>query len=336
MTYQETIHRYLSGEATPDEEASLFTGLADHPEWRDELQFQMELERATQSDLGKLHVPNAVTSSIFSELGFSNRVAASGALLSLFRTYRTAIVVLAGFVGIATLMYFLEQPDPVQKPVPISSIVPQRIEVAQDQRQSPVTQTVSGAWQKRRSRLADKHTTASAPVVPNEPMTVHLDIAEFSSVAYLTPQKIIGVASAGRIYASNDAGKSWILQKSGTTSDLFGVSFLDTADGIAVGSNGLILTTNSGGASWNRVKSNTTANLNTVRFATTDTVYVCGDNGVIMRSVNGGSLWAIQSSPTSANLFRILFQNGSNGEVRGEHGIRFITHNGGEIWEAAQ
>lgn len=69
------------------------------------------------------------------------------------------------------------------------------------------------------------------------------------SLAFPTGQSNIGYAAgaAGIIVKTTDGGGSWTEQTSGTSVNLFGISFADELDGYAVGENGTILKTVSGG-----------------------------------------------------------------------------------------
>ena len=51
----------------------------------------------------------------------------------------------------------------------------------------------------------------------------------------------------GTIVRTTDAGNTWTIQSSGTSRDLYAVSFTDSNSGTAVGGNGTILRTNNGG-----------------------------------------------------------------------------------------
>ena len=48
--YQKQIHDYLSGELSREQEEKLFDGLSQNAEWREEMQFQLRLERTMEQD----------------------------------------------------------------------------------------------------------------------------------------------------------------------------------------------------------------------------------------------------------------------------------------------
>jgi hypothetical protein len=350
MSYEKRIHDYLSGELSAQEERELFDLLSEHPEWREELTLQMKMQQAAQKDISSVVVPTSVTSAIFSSLSFTspeqssaNSKMASGNILGQKVISRFGIFTLttasAAIIAVGCLVYMLatsSYKEPTRVGPPASRSAP----ATQIQTTIPPTPEVPAAHSMAKSgqpvfAVAKKDgSNQSIPtrVIANEPMKVYLDIGRFSSVDYLTQHKIIGVADEGKIYRSDDGGRSWVIQLSGTSNDVFGVNFIDTTRGIIVGAKGTILATNDAGHEWHKIKSGVEANLITVRYATPDTVYACGAQGIIMRSTSSGEHWQQLESGTKANLFKIRFDNGLNGFISGEHNLTLETHNGGASW----
>jgi len=58
------------------------------------------------------------------------------------------------------------------------------------------------------------------------------------------------VGPGATIVASTDGGATWVPETAPTTTDLYGVTFADTADGWAVGPGGTVIATIDGGAHW--------------------------------------------------------------------------------------
>lgn len=347
---EQLIHNYLAGELSSDEETALFERLSSDPALREELSLQRKMHESLQKDLGSVTIPAAVMAGVFSSVGFTPPKPASdpqpsGGVLrrvvagTAARTY----AMLAGSAAIVTFSlaaYVVTRPD--------SSSEPASVNAAHRTTESSVSQPLvppssnalpvasSAAPQKRSLTRVAVAQTVHAPeathVIANEPIKAYFDIGKFASVDYLTQTKIIGVADAGKIYCSQDAGKSWVLQTSNTTQDLFGVNFFDTAHGIVVGAAGTILHTSNGGRDWERIQSPSEVTLITVRYATQDTVYTCGAHGTVMRSIRGGTDWQQLDRTTDATLFKIVFVDGSNGSVSGERGITFDTHDAGATW----
>lgn len=351
MSYEKRIHDYLAGDLSPDEERRLFDDLSAHPEWRQELTAQLKIEQAAQKDLGTIAVPTAATAAIFSSLNFAapdqtvahERTSAAALsesnILSRFGLFAMVSTVSA-IIAVGCLVYMLFRTSettiapvvttPVQAPQTIDNRGVQRSNGNQTQAIESPSSVSSMPVVKENAPSSP----AAVKVIPNEPMRVYFDIGRFSSVDYLTQQKIIGVADEGKIYCSEDGGKSWAIQTSGTSSDLFGVHFIDTLHGIAVGANGTILRTDNAGKEWQKMSSGTAVQLATVRYATSDTVYACGAQGTIVRSTSSGRQWQQLQSGTTANLFKIRFQTGSVGTVGGEHNLTLETSNAGATWHS--
>ncbi len=74
------------------------------------------------------------------------------------------------------------------------------------------------------------------------------------------------VGNDGTILRTTDGGTTWKQQTSGTTEDLYDVSFTDSDNGTAVGSDGTILRTTDGGTTWTRQTSGTTETFYGVSF----------------------------------------------------------------------
>jgi poly(3-hydroxybutyrate) depolymerase/photosystem II stability/assembly factor-like uncharacterized protein len=88
------------------------------------------------------------------------------------------------------------------------------------------------------------------------------------------------VGDGGQIWASENDGASWFEQASGTTEDLYAVSFADGQNGAAVGRNGTVLVTTNGGTTWTPRSFGATTTLAAVRVDAT-TVWVGGQDGLV-------------------------------------------------------
>jgi photosystem II stability/assembly factor-like uncharacterized protein len=129
-------------------------------------------------------------------------------------------------------------------------------------------------------------------------------------------------------------GTGWILQTSGTTNGLTGVSFVDANTGTAVGDNGTILHTSDGGSTWTAQTSGTTNNLFAVSFADASSGTAVGDNGTILHTTDGGRTWTAQTSGTTNGLYGVSFVDASTGTAVGLGGTIVHTADGGNTWTA--
>ena len=327
-SYQKLIHDYLEGTLSENEERQLFDNLSANPEWREELAFQMRMHEAMQKDLSTVTIPSKSTASIFAALGFGVPEKTTAALIFRFLPHlklSTVLLSLSATALATSAIYFLtlrdphipKIPDAITRPVEISNPpVPQVSE--------PVTEpTVTASPDSKEV----PHAEETKPV-----HKASMNIGKFSSVDYLTNEKIVGISSGGTIYMSDDGGTLWKNLPSHTSKDLFGLHFRDTSNGLVVGAEGTILLTADAGKNWASVSSGTESNLIAVRYATADTVYACGAQGTILRSTSGGLVWKKLESGTFASLFNIHFENAQKGSIGGEHGIMLQTTDGGLTW----
>ncbi len=343
MSYQKQIHDYLSGDLSPEDEKQLFDNISTHPEWQEEFALQLRMEQSAQKFISSIPIPAATTSTIFASLGFGVPAKLKDREARNFFSHLTthSIITVASIsVAMFCLAYILFRPF---QPVPSVSYMPSQTALSNGADVSSVNNKEDKSGQQENlgvGKISTKKSQAryefiaetNLPVIPNEPMKVYFDIGKFSSVDYLTQTKIIGVADEGKIYCSEDGGKSWALQTSRTSNDLFGVNFIDTVNGIVVGARGTILFTADAGRDWKPIQSGTESNLITVRYITRDTVFACGAQGMIMRSIDGGTAWQGLRSGTTASLFKIHFDNATNGVISGEHGLTLQTHDAGASW----
>ena len=356
MSFQKQIHDYLNGDLSSDEEKQLFDELSENPALREELAMQIKLQQTVQKDMASNAISPVATAAIFSALDFAvphKVMPATGHSRFHFAVKslggNAMITGLAFATALFSLIYVISRPSSapnsanpgsgVKNAPSVTASANQTANVDPSKSDNPMLQEADHSQRNKNPRSLLSHGTLAMPseteyqrVIPNEPMKAYFDIGKFSSVDYLTPMKIIGVADAGMIYYSDNGGKSWIMQTSGTSRDLSGINFIDTTKGIVVGSRGTVLLTDNAGNQWHSIQSGIDANLITIRYATRDTVYACGAKGTIIRSINGGETWERLESGTKLSLFKIFFESGERGFVTGEHGVTLETRNGGSSW----
>ena len=159
----------------------------------------------------------------------------------------------------------------------------------------------------------------------------HLPQGNNLKAVYFVSSTVGGaVGDFGTILRTTDGGTTWTSQTSGTTSDLWDVSFIDANTGIAVG--GTILRTIDGGTTWTSQTSGTTRILFGVSFTDADTGTAVGGSGTILRTTDGGTSWISQSSGTINDLFGVSFTDAYRGTAVGREGTILRTSNGGTTW----
>jgi photosystem II stability/assembly factor-like uncharacterized protein len=143
------------------------------------------------------------------------------------------------------------------------------------------------------------------------------------------------VGAGGLIAATSDGGMTWSTQVSGTSQNLFGVSFVGS-DGWAVGKGGTILATTTGGQTWSPQTSNTTQTLAGVSFVDSTHGWAVGGGGTILATIDGGKTWTPQTSNTSQFLYGVSFVDSNHGWAVGAGGTILITSDGGATWMVQQ
>ena len=133
--------------------------------------------------------------------------------------------------------------------------------------------------------------------------------------------------------ASTDGGATWVPETAPTTTDLYGVTFADTADGWAVGPGGTVIATIDGGAHWAAQTVPTTQALIGVT-SRGQLAWAVGAGGAIVATSDGGATWLAQSSPSSRDLYSVAFADANNGWAVGDRGTILATTDGGAVWTA--
>jgi photosystem II stability/assembly factor-like uncharacterized protein len=125
----------------------------------------------------------------------------------------------------------------------------------------------------------------------------------------------------------------WFTIASGTTNNLYGVSFASANTGVVVGLNGTILRTTNGGINWTpQTAPGTATHLFDVFFINDNTGWVVGDVGKIIKTTNGGALWIQQITGTPYELQSVFFSDANTGYAAGWYGTILKTTNGGTNW----
>ncbi len=123
----------------------------------------------------------------------------------------------------------------------------------------------------------------------------------------------------------------WYTVATGTTANLFSVTFASSQAGWACGSSGTLIKTTDGGSTWYAVNTGTSEELISVDFVNEQSGFAAGANGVILKTTDGGLNWTPSPSGTTVILESIRFQNPDSGYVAG-HGLVLKTTNGGLSW----
>lgn len=144
------------------------------------------------------------------------------------------------------------------------------------------------------------------------------------------------VGESGVILRTTDAGISWEIQNSGTTSVLEKIHFLNANRGLIFGGGGTILETVDGGNSWKNqpVDATSTQALWKMYFVNANRGWVVGNEGTILKTIDGGNSWQSQNSGTTESLWYVHFIDEIRGWIVGSGGTILKTVNGGDSWES--
>jgi photosystem II stability/assembly factor-like uncharacterized protein len=138
----------------------------------------------------------------------------------------------------------------------------------------------------------------------------------------------------GAIVHSNDGGKIWSRQDSGSSNSLLGVAFVNEREGWVVGELGVILHTKDGGVKWENQQSPVPdQRLLKVQFISEREGWVVGTYGVILHTLDGGAHWEKLPFKEDITLNDLSFLNSSEGWVVGEFETILHTTDGGRTWQ---
>jgi photosystem II stability/assembly factor-like uncharacterized protein len=134
------------------------------------------------------------------------------------------------------------------------------------------------------------------------------------------------------ILRSNDGGRNWLPQNSGTTEVLWSVVFSDADNGIIVGEEGTILRTSDGGAFWSKVDGIPDNHLTDVCYVDANTLCAVGRSSRILRSTDGGETWKSVATRSNGYLASLDFVDAFRGLAVGGYGEVLASSDGGASW----
>ena len=141
------------------------------------------------------------------------------------------------------------------------------------------------------------------------------------------------VGDGGRILHTEDGGKTWRRQESGTQDELVHVKFINDKRGWVVGAKGTILYTEDSEAapgSGRPVEQPTT--FTTSRREVKRTPGSSETKGWFFERSNAGVSWERVAVETTQNLLNIAFANDKNGWIIGWNGTILRSGDGGKTW----
>ncbi len=152
------------------------------------------------------------------------------------------------------------------------------------------------------------------------------------SVAFPSKKRGWVVGTDGMILISEDGGRVWRRQESGSQDELVHVRFTNDKRGWVVGAKGTILFTDDGGRTWERQISGTSNHLYHIEARGKDNAWIVGDKGTVLRTTNAGLSWERVVIDTTQNLLNVAFANDKNGWIIGWNGTILRSADGGKNW----
>lgn len=172
---------------------------------------------------------------------------------------------------------------------------------------------------------------------------------KFYDVQALDAQRAIVVGYAGKILMTEDAGRSWTIQNSGTKQALYSVEFVSATEGWIAGQEGTVLHTVDGGKTWERQESGTLLYLFALDFLDEKEGWIVGDKATYLRTTDGGRTWRQAKLARSSGLseedalvsqdpvlYDVQFIDRTTGWIVGEFGKIYHTKDGGKTWKEQQ
>ena len=156
-------------------------------------------------------------------------------------------------------------------------------------------------------------------------------------VHFIDPLTGWAAGNKGLILYTEDGGKSWTEQKTGTKGDLYKIYFIDSLRGWAVGGGilmgGIILHTENGGANWKiQRKTDFAVSVNSIFFLDDSHGWAVTSDGCILQTKDRGHKWRAQNNASKATLYDVQFVDLYNGWAVGEKGTILYTRDGGTTW----
>jgi len=137
----------------------------------------------------------------------------------------------------------------------------------------------------------------------------------------------------GLVLHTEDGGKTWIKQASGTDYTLLSICFISPEKGWAVGDGGTIIHTEDGGQTWVKQPCPVDYYLMGACFLDDQNGWIATEWTNILHTEDGGKTWEVQFSEADYILKSVSFCDPLNGWAAGEYGYIYHTSDGGKTWE---
>lgn len=156
----------------------------------------------------------------------------------------------------------------------------------------------------------------------------------------------------GRVFRTEDGGKSWLRQDTGGRKPFFSITCVDDKHVMLATTDGAIFATTDGGDTWTMQQTPVERNLLQVRCVTPTRCTAVGDFGQVVHTEDGGSSWQnvglpedfklpdmaldMGVDPNDALLYGMSYADENNVWVSGEFGTIIKSSDGGRTWTQQQ
>lgn len=154
-------------------------------------------------------------------------------------------------------------------------------------------------------------------------------------IASPEPGVIWAAGSDGKVLRSEDAGKSWVAQRTPTTANLQDIAAWDSLHAVAVGNDGMVVTSSDGGKTWTQVqipRSKVANKLLRVRIFDDGNAWAVGEMGAVLVSKDRGRTWARAAGEEDV-AWNDVFVHGKDVWLVGEFGRISTSGDGGLTWK---
>ncbi len=157
------------------------------------------------------------------------------------------------------------------------------------------------------------------------------------------------VGELGRIFRTDDGGRTWHRQDAGTKRPFLAISCLDDGRTAWIaGKEGIVYATKDAGATWTPQNTGSNRHVFTIRFVTATRGHGAGDFGTMIHTEDGGATWAVAGvppdvqlpdialdmgvDPGDVNLYALSYADPDHAWLVGEFGIIMASTDGGRTW----
>jgi photosystem II stability/assembly factor-like uncharacterized protein len=156
------------------------------------------------------------------------------------------------------------------------------------------------------------------------------------------------VGELGRIFRTEDGGRTWVRQHAGTTKPFLAASCTDEHTAWIGGKGAILYRTTDGGGRWELLTPNTTKHVFDLAFVSATHGVAVGDWGLLMHTRDGGRTWTVVGipedfvlspmaediglEPDDTILYATSFPDETHGWTVGEFGTILATEDGGRTW----